>query len=147
MRGQLNLLGATTTAGRLARRLRGATGGGRGGEGTGLGVEAAVSLDLTDADNREAARGVLELLSARARPGSWDERVRALGRRLDADGSVDVSVLRVGASEREAELEGAFGVEVGGSWSHQASTRELVQAWSLRRGGALSEREDCVAPE
>jgi len=146
MRGQLDLLGATTSLGGLAKRLRGATGGGRGGEGTGMGVEAAVSLDLTDQRNRDAAVGVLELLGMRARPSSWDDRIRALGQRLDADGAVDVGVFRVGASERETEFEGAFGGELGGRWSRSVETRELIEAWSLRRGGALSEREDCSTP-
>jgi len=146
MRGQLDLLGATTSLSGLAKRLRSATGGGRGGEGTGMGVEAAVSLDLTDQRNRDAAVGVLELLGMRARPSSWDERIRALGQRLDADGAVDVGVFRVGASERETEFEGAFGGELGGRWSRSVETRELIEAWSLRRGGALSEREDCSTP-
>ena len=145
MRGQLDLLGATTSLTGLAKRLRGATGGARGGEGTGLGVEAAVALDLSDPRNRNAAGGVLEMLGMRARPSTWDNRLRAVAQRLDEDGAVDVSVYRVGASERGTEVGGAFGAELGGRWSRAQETRELIEAWSLRRGGTLSEREDCTA--
>ncbi len=143
MRGQLDLLGATTSLGELARRLRGGTGAGRAGEGSGLGVEASVTLDLTDERNRRAALDVLHLF--RAAPREWSARLHALGARLDADGSVDVGVYRTSASTRDAGLDAALGIELGGSYSHETETRALLRAWSLRHGGALSEREDCVA--
>lgn len=140
LRGQLDLLGATTSLAELARRLRGASGAGRAGQGTGLGVEAQVALDLTDPRNRAAVAGVLSLRS----PGESDDRLRELAHRLDADGSVDVGVYRVSATEHDAAIDGALGVKVGGSWSRESVARELLRAWSLRHGGALGEREDCV---
>ena len=145
MRGQLELLGATTSLTQLSRRLRGATGAGRAGRGTGLGVEAEVSLDLTDVRNRRAAMDVLRMLEPGASAGQWDDRLRTLAERLDADGSVDVRILRVSASERETRAQGALGVQLGAGYAREEQTRELLRAWSLRRGGALHEREDCVS--
>jgi hypothetical protein len=79
-------------------------------------------------------------------PGEWDDRTRALAKRLDEDGSVDVSVLRVGASsQQDFEADAAFGVKLGAEYRREAQTRELVRAWSLQHGGALGEREDCVS--
>ncbi|MDP9292952.1 MAG: hypothetical protein M3O90_00780, partial [Actinomycetota bacterium] len=145
MRGQLELLGSTTSLGELADRLRGATGAVRAGRGVGLGIEAQVSLDLTDERNRRAAMGVLRMLEPGVSPLRWDDRIRSLAERLDADGSVDVRVLRVSHSEHEAGAQGGLGVQLGARYTRELQTRELVSAWSLRRGGALREREDCVS--
>lgn len=143
LRDQLDLLGATTSLESLAARLRGATGGS---PGSGLGVEAQVSLDLTDERNRRAALEFVGMLRPGVSPGEWDDRTRALARRLDEDGSVDVSVMRVGASsQQEFEAAAALGLELGVEYRREARTRELVRAWSLRHGGALGEREDCVS--
>jgi hypothetical protein len=145
LRDQLDLLGTTMSLEDLAGRLRGAIGAAGGSEGNGLGVEAQVSLDLTDERNRRAAMDVLGLLRPGVSPREWADRTRALAGRLDADGSVDVSVLRTAASiEHELDVSAAFGVQLGADYRRDAQTRELVRAWSLRHGGALGEREDCV---
>jgi hypothetical protein len=145
LRDQLDLLGATTSLEGLAMRLRGATGGGDAKPGSGLGVETQVSLDLTDERNRRAALDFVSMLSPGVSPGDWIDRTRALARRLDADGSVDVGVFRVGASsQQDFEAGAAFGLKLGGEYNREVQTLELVRAWSLRHGGALGEREDCV---
>jgi hypothetical protein len=145
LRDQLDLLGATTSLEGLAARLRLATDG-AGGAGAGLGVEAQVSLDLTDERNRRAALDFVGMLRPGISPGQWDDRTRALAQRLDADGSVDVGVFRVGASsQQEFDAGAAFGVKLGGEYRREVETRELLRAWSLRHGGALGEREDCVS--
>ena len=146
LRDQLDLLGATTSLEDLAARLRGATGSAGGGQGNGLGVETQVSLDLTDERNRRAAMDFFGMLGPGVSPRDWDDRMRALAGRLDADGSVDVGVYRVGvSSEHEFDASAAFGLKLGGEYRRETETRELVRAWSLRHGGALGEREDCVS--
>ena len=143
LRDQLDLLGATTSLETLAARLRRATGGN---PGSGLGVEAQVSLDLSDARNRRAALDFVSMLRPGVSPGEWDDRTRALARRLDQDGSVDLGVMRVGASsQQEFEAGAALGLKLGAEYDREAQTRELVRAWSLRHGGTLGEREDCVS--
>ena len=81
----------------------------------------------------------------RVRPSDWDDRLRALAARLDADGAVDVRVLRVGLDERDLGAEAALGLIVGGSYRRTQEVRDLLRAWSLRAGGGLQEREDCVS--
>lgn len=84
------------------------------------------------------------MLRLRVRPRDWDDRLRALAARLDADGAVDVRVLRVGLEERDVGAEAALGLAAGGDYRRTQEVRELVRAWSLRAGGGLREREDCV---
>ncbi len=126
---------------RSRQRLRGAEpqAGGHGRR-----LEAEVALDLTDPANRRALLGVLEVMRLRAPPADWDDRVRALAHRLDADGAVDVRLLRVGLEESELGAEAALGLGVGGSYERTEEVRDLLRAWSLRAGGSLQEREDCI---
>jgi hypothetical protein len=146
LRDQLDLLGATTSLEDLAAKLRSATGVADHGQGNGLGVETQVSLDLTDERNRRAALDFLGMLEPGVSPGDWDDRIRALAGRLDADGSVDVGVYRVGvSSEHDVDASAALGLKLGGEYRREAEARELVRAWSLRHGGTLGEREDCVS--
>jgi hypothetical protein len=112
--------------------------------GVGRRVEASVALDLTDPANREAVAGVLDVLRLRVRPADWDDRVRALATRLDAAGEVDVRVLRVGLERRDVSAEVALGLGAGAAYERTTEVRELVRAWSLRAGGSLREREDCL---
>ena len=70
-------------------------------DGFGRRVEAEVALDLTDPANRRALAGAAEVLALRVRPSDWADRLRALAERLDADGAVDVRLLRVGLDERD----------------------------------------------
>jgi len=88
---------------------------------------------------------VVDVLRLRVRPRDWDDRLRALAARLDADGAVDVRLLRVGLEERDAGAEAALGLVVGGNYRRTQEVRDLVRAWSLRAGGGLREREDCVS--
>jgi hypothetical protein len=138
----LELGGPLSGAGDLADRLRDAP---PAPGGKGLRVEASVALDLTDTANRRAARGVAEVLRLRVRPADWDDRVRALAERLDAAAAVDVRVLRVGYERRDVGAEVSLGLGGGAGYERTSEVRELVRAWSLRAGGSLQEREDCVA--
>jgi hypothetical protein len=142
--GDVDLLGPTGSLRDVASALRGAPAATPGG--WGRRVEAEISLDLTDPANLRALAGVIDVWRLRARPGDWDDRLRALAERLDADGAVDVRVLRVGLDERDLGAEAALGLVVGGSYRRTQEVRDLLRAWSLRAGGALREREDCVEP-
>ena len=53
--------------------------------------------------------------------------------------------MRVGLDERDVGAEAALGLSVGGEYRRTREVRELMRAWSLRAGGALREREDCVS--
>ena len=108
-------------------------------------MEAEVALDLTDPRNLHALGGVVDVMRLRVRPSDWDDRLRALAERLDADGAVDVRVLRVGLEERDLGAEAALGLMVGGGYRRTQEVRDLLRAWSLRAGGGLREREDCVS--
>jgi len=113
--------------------------------GFGRRVEVEVALDLTDPANRRALAGAAEVLALRVRPSNWGDRLRALAERLDAEGAVDVRLLRVGLEERDLGAEAALGLVVGGNYRRTQEIRDLVGAWSLRGGGGLREREDCVS--
>ena len=141
--GDVDLPGPTGSLRDIASALRGAPAATPGG--AGRRVEADVSLDLTDPANLRALSGVLDVARLRVRPGDWDDRLRALARRLDADGAVDVRVLRVALDERDVGAEAALGAVVGGSYRRTQEVRDLLRAWSLRAGGGLREREDCVS--
>ncbi len=139
--GDLELPQAAATVRDVAARLRGApTQPG----GVGRRLEAEVSLDLTDPRNRRALVGVADVMRLRVAPRDWDDRLRALAARLDADGGVDVRLLRVGVDERDLGAEAALGVGVGGAYRRTREVRDLVRAWSLQPGGGMREREDCV---
>ena len=84
------------------------------------------------------------MLALRVRPSDWDDRLRALAERLDADGTVDLRLMRVGLDERDVGAEAALGLGVGGEYRRTREVRELMRAWSLRGAGGLREREDCV---
>ena len=84
------------------------------------------------------------MLQLRVAPADWDDRVRALAARLDADGAVDVRLFRVGLEERDLGADAALGLGVGASYERTEEVRDLMRAWSLRAGGALQEREDCI---
>ena len=142
--GDVELLGGTSSIGDVAALLRGG-GGGREPGGRGRRVEAEVSLDLTDPRNRRALAGVVDVMRLRVPPPDWDDRLRALAARLDADGAVDVRVLRVGLDEGDVGAEAALGLAVGGDYRRTREVRELLRAWSLPAGGTLREREDCVS--
>ena len=88
---------------------------------------------------------MLDVARLRVRPSDWDDRLRALAARLDGDGAVDVRVLRVALDERDLGAEAALGAVVGGSYRRTQEVRDLLRAWSLRAGGGLREREDCVS--
>ena len=126
----------------VAAKVRGATAPSGGNFGRRL--EAEVSLDLTDPRNRRAVSGVVDMMALRVAPREWDDRLRALAARLDADGAVDVRLLRVGLQERDMGTGVGLAVGVGGSYRSTQEDRRLLRAWSLRAGGPLHEREDCV---
>jgi len=141
--GDLELTGAAGSVADVAARLRGVPGAGPGGRGRRL--EAEVSLDLTSPRNRRALLGVVDVLRLRVAPSDWGERLRALAARLDADGAVDVRLLRVALEERDLSADGALGLGAGGSYRRTQEVRTLLRAWSRRGGDGLREREDCVA--
>jgi hypothetical protein len=140
--GDVDLPGATSSIRDVAAALRGAPAPPPGG--FGRRVEAEVALDLSDPANLRALAGVVEVLRLQVRPSDWDDRLRALAARLDADGAVDVRLLRVGLEERDVGSEAALGLAVGGNYRRTQEVRDLVRAWSLRAGGGLREREDCL---
>jgi hypothetical protein len=133
--------GPATSLRDLATTLRGS---GRTPGGTGRRLEAEVSLDLTDPENLRAVRGVIDIQRWRVAPKDWDDRVRALAQRLDADGAVDVRLLRVGLEDRELSAGATLGLGAGASYERTEEVRDLMRAWSLPPGGTLREREDCV---
>ena len=139
--GDTELPQAAATVRDVAASLRGAPAPPGGG---GRRIEAEVSLDLTDPANRRALAGVVDVWRLRVPPSDWDDRLRALAARLDADGAVDVRVLRVRMDERDVGAEAALGLSVGGSYRRTQEVRELLRAWSLRAGAGLREREDCL---
>jgi hypothetical protein len=134
--GDTELPHAAATVRDIAASLRGAPAspGGRGRR-----IEAEISLDLTDPANRRALAGVVDVWRLRAPPSDWDDRLRALAARLDADGDVDVRV-----EERDLGAEAALGLSVGGGYRRTQEVRELLRAWSLHAGAGLREREDCL---
>lgn len=140
--GAADVAGLHVDVAGLADRLRRATTG-VALEGTGgLAIEAAVSLDLRDPANLRALEGVLQ---AGASPLGWLEHLRALARRLDVAGAVDVDLLRLARVSDDHALEGGQLVRFGGGYGRVEETRDLIAAWSLRAGGVLRRREDCEA--
>jgi len=131
--------GPATTLTDLAARLRGDA---QEPGGAGRRLEAEVMLDLTDPANRRALRDVLHI--AGARPADWDDRMRALADRLDADAAVDVRVLRVGRAESGLSAEASVGLGFGVGYERTEELRELERAWSIVPGGSWREREDCM---
>lgn len=109
---------------------------------TGLAVEASVSLDLRDPANR---RAVVGLLHPAGSPLGWLERLRAVARRLDLEGAVDLTVSRVARTATDHGLEGGQLVRFGGGYGRVEQAHDLVAAWSLPPGGHLRRREDCEA--
>jgi hypothetical protein len=138
--GDVELPAAAASLRELAGRLSGSP---SSPGGLGRRVEAEVSLDLTDPRNLRAVSGVADVMGLRVPPRDWGDRLRALAERLDADGDVDVRVLRVGLDERDVGAEVALGISVGGDYRRTREVRELLGAWSRRAGGPLREREDC----
>jgi hypothetical protein len=63
-------------------------------------MQASVELDLTLPENATALRGALDVLRLRASPGEFSARLSALGRRLDADGRVEVAFHRSASSAK-----------------------------------------------
>ncbi len=141
--GAVDLPGAAGSLRDVAATLRGAPGPTPGGRGRR--IEAEVALDLTEPANRRAVARVVDVLRLRVPPRDWDDRLRALAERVDAGGAVDLRVLRVALEERDLGAEAALGLGVGGNYRRTQEVRELVRAWSLRTGGGLREREDCVS--
>ena len=107
-------------------------------------LEAEVSLDLTDPANLAAVQDVVQMLGLRAPPTDWPRRVRALAARLDADGAVDVRVFRERLDQSTLGADVGAGAGFGAGYDRTAEARDLLAAWSLRSGGRLQEREDCV---
>ena len=133
--------GPATALGDLVRSLRGAE---PQPGGNGRRLEAEVALDLTDPANHRALVGVVEVMQLRAPPADWGDRVRALAHRLDVDGAVDVRLYRVGLEDSDIGAEAALGIGLGAAYDHTQEVRDLTRAWSLRAGGSLQEREDCI---
>jgi hypothetical protein len=140
---QVELAGSSLDTGEVVDRLTGALPRPGGPEATGgMAVEASVSLDLTDPANLQAVRAVLLPDTTRLQ---WAMRLRALGRRLDVDGTVDVATFRSTRSEDEHDYSVGQGASFGVGYGITRTTRELLTAWS-GRPAALRRREDCERP-
>ena len=139
--GELAPPGPVSSLADLGKRLEGVRSS-PGGHGRRL--EAEVSLDLTDPANLAAVQGVVQMLGLRAPPSDWPRRVRALAARLDADGAVDVRVFRERLDQSTLGADVGAGAGFGAGYDRTAEARDLLAAWSLRSGGRLQEREDCV---
>ena len=141
--GEVSLYGHSSDLGTLTRRL-GRAGAGAAGAGRGwMTMQASVDLNLTLPENATALRGALDVLRLRAAPGEFSARLAELGRRLDADGRVEVAFHRSASSAKARSARLALGAEIGIEHVRSHETRELVAAWSAH-GGALREREDCL---
>ena len=53
-------------------------------------------------------------------------------------------LFRVALDDRDVGAEAALGLGVGTATTARREVRDLMRAWSLRAGGALQEREDCI---
>jgi hypothetical protein len=139
---QLSPAGPVSSLADLATRLRGSR---PQPGGVGRRLEAEVALDLTKPENRAALRGVLEIPAARVKPWDWDDRIRALAQRIDADGAVDVRLFRDRLEQSDVGADLGLGATgFGGGYDRTEEVRDLIGAWSLRAGGSLQEREDCI---
>jgi hypothetical protein len=138
---QLSPAGPVSSLADLATRLRGSA---PKPGGSGRRVEVELALDLTDPANRAALRGVLQIPALRARPADWDDRVKALAHRLDTAAAVDVRMFRDRVEQSDVGADVGFGVGFGAGYDRTEEVRDLLGAWSLRAGGPLQEREDCI---
>jgi hypothetical protein len=137
--GEVEIAGSSATLAGVADRVRSAVRAARGG---GVAMEAQVSLDLTDPANLRAVAGLLQPGST---PLGWAERARALGRRLDVAGEVDLDLVRTTRETSGHELGIGAGLRMAAGYTRTRAARELLAAWSLRAGGPLRRREDCEA--
>ena len=90
------------------------------------------------------AVGVVEIMLLRAPPADWDDRVRALAHRLDADAAVDVRRPPRRARRARPRRRRRARARLRAGYDRTEEVRDLERAWSLRAGGALQEREDCI---
>ena len=139
--GELAPPGPVSSLADLGKRLEGVRSS-PGGHGRRL--EAEVSLDLTDPANLAAVQDVVQMLGLRAPPTDWPRRVRALAARLDAEGAVDVRVFRERLAQNGLGADVGAAAGFGAGYDRTEEARELLAAWSLRAGGRMREREDCV---
>lgn len=140
--GEGQLAGRGLDIADLTERLRGAAARPRrDGDLGGLAVEAQVTLDLRDPANRRAVEG---LLRTGLSPLAWADRVRAVGRRLDLAGAVDLDVFRTTRTDRLHEAEIGAAVKLGAGYGRVEQVRDLIAAWSTAAGGGpVRRREDC----
>jgi hypothetical protein len=105
--------------------------------------EVTSHLDLTDADNLVAARGLLDAIAAKratARPS------QALRRRLDERGTVEARVLAQHAATAGLGAEVTVeGLRLGADVEARRQTQQLVAAVSRGLDGQWLTRADCVA--
>ncbi|MDP9384667.1 MAG: hypothetical protein M3P50_05450 [Actinomycetota bacterium] len=101
-----------------------------------------MSLDLRDPANRRAVEG---LLHPGLSPLGWIDRARALGRRLDRAGAVDLDVFRTTRTSRLQEHGAGAALRFGARYGRVRQVRDLIAAWSGTGGGghSLRRREDC----
>lgn len=142
MTNQATVTGSGRDVAGVAELLRDTAASPQAGAKEGRAVEAVVALDLRDRGNRRAVEG---LLHPGGSPLGWLERLRALARRLDVDGAVDLSVHRFARDATDHSLELGELVRFGGGYGRVQMTRDLIAAWSLKPGGSLRRREDCEA--
>jgi hypothetical protein len=113
--------------------------------GHGRRLEAEVSLDLTDPANLAAVRGRRrDARPARSAHRLAEARCARWRRGSTPTGAVDVRVFRDRLSQNALGADVGAGAGFGAGYDRTEEARELLAAWSLRAGGRLQEREDCV---
>jgi hypothetical protein len=116
-------------------------------------------LDLTEPENFELARRFLGQVTS---PTPWKaaksavpwgtpvDVAAALRKRLDAEGTIQARTYATSGADSEYGAQGtAYGVSVGGSYSHSTRSTKLLAAMSRGLDGSWSGRADCLraAPE
>jgi hypothetical protein len=118
------------------------------GDADGRTFEVTSHLDLTEADNLAAARGLLDVIAGHGARGwrlAWPAATQALRRRIDERGTVEARVLAVDRQTEGAAISGALGGKLGGSATVEHTSSRLLAATSRGLDGDWLPRTDCVA--
>jgi hypothetical protein len=107
--------------------------------------EVTAHLDLTDAENLAAARGLLDAVARRGWSTELPAASRALRRRLDERGTVEARVLESRSTSDDLAVHGALGGKVGADVHAESTATRLIAAASRGLDGRWLVREDCVA--
>src|SRR4051812_31897103 len=105
--------------------------------------QVVAHLDLTDAANLAAARGLLDAMHPHV--GAPAAATAALRRRLDARGTVEARVLAEAREAADHHVQVPVGPALGASWGHADVTTQLLAATSRGLDGRWITRTDCVS--